>query len=45
MPRCVIERDPLGLGSMPQRAQISTAMRTKRVLHELGPDLHWSHSY
>jgi hypothetical protein len=45
MPRYVIERDAPGVGQMPPRDQKATAMRAKRVLHELGPDIHWLHSY
>jgi hypothetical protein len=45
MPRYVIERDALGVGQMPPRDQKATAIRAKRVLHELGPDIHWLHSY
>ena len=45
MPRYVIERDAPGVGRMPPRDQKATVMRAKRVLHELGPDIHWLHSY
>ena len=45
MPRYLIERDAPGVGQMPPRDQKATAMRAKRVLHELGPDIHWLHSY
>ena len=45
MPRYVIERDAPGVGQMPPRDQKATAIRAKRVLHELGPDIHWLHSY
>ena len=45
MPRYVIERDAPGIGEISPREQKSTAIRAKRVLHELGPDIHWLHSY
>jgi hypothetical protein len=45
MPKYVIERDAPGVGAMPPRDQKAAATRTRRVLHELGPDIHWLHSY
>jgi len=45
MPQFVIERDMPGVGSL-GRDELKGASQTScSVLHELGPDIQWVHSY
>ena len=45
MPKFVIERDVPGLGNLSQRDLQAMAIKSNRVLDELGPRIQWLHSY
>lgn len=45
MPKYLIERDIPGMGKLSKRDLQAIALKSNRVLHELGPDIHWQHSY
>ena len=45
MPRYLIERDAPGIGSLSQRDLQAMALKSNRVLEELGPNIQWQHSY
>jgi hypothetical protein len=45
MPKYVIERNIAGLGSVPADEMQAIAQKSCGVLHELGPDVQWDHSY
>lgn len=45
MPKYVIEREVPGVGSLSLRDQKAGALKSRRVVEELGPDIKWQHSY
>lgn len=45
MPKYLIERDVPGLGALSARDYQTMALKSNRVLHDLGPDVQWQHSY
>lgn len=45
MPKYLIERDVPGLGDLSERDLQALALKSNRVLSELGTDIHWQHSY
>ncbi|MBZ0271019.1 DUF4242 domain-containing protein [bacterium] len=45
MPRYVIERNMPGAGDATPAELKEIAAKSNAVLHELGPDVHWEHSY
>lgn len=45
MPKYVIKREVPGIGQLSAREQQAAAMKTCRVLDELGPEIQWQHSY
>jgi len=45
MPRYVIERTVPGVHRLNAEAMKNLAARSNQVLHEMGPDVQWEHSY
>ena len=45
MPKFVIEREIPGAGQMTEAQLHETAMKSVKVLRELGPQIQWLHSY
>jgi len=45
MPKYLIERTVPGAGQMDAAALAAIAGKSNGVLHELGPDIQWVHSY
>ena len=45
MPKYLIERTVPGAGQMDDAALAAIAQKSNGVLHELGPDVQWLHSY
>jgi hypothetical protein len=45
MKRFVIERDIPGAGTLEREQLREAAQKSNSVLHELGPDIQWVHSY
>lgn len=45
MPKFVIEREIPGVGSMSQGELREAALKSLEALKELGPHIHWLHSY
>jgi hypothetical protein len=45
MPKYIIERDIPGAAKLSQRDLQAIAIKSNRVLHKLGPDIQWLHSY
>lgn len=45
MPKYIIEREVPGVGELSLRDQKAGAMKSRRVVEELGPDIKWQHSY
>lgn len=45
MPKYLIERDVPGLGQFSERDLQALALKSVRVLHGLGPEIQWLHSY
>lgn len=45
MPKFIIERDIPGMGKLSERDRQAIALKSNRVLSELGPDIQWQHSY
>ena len=45
MPKYLIERDVPGLGGLSERDLQAMALKSNRVLNELGADIQWQHSY
>ncbi len=45
MPKYLIERDVPGIGKMSARDLQALSLKSNRVLHEMGPDIHWLESY
>ena len=45
MKRYVIERDIPGVGTLEREQLRQAAVKSNSVLHDLGPDIQWDHSY
>ena len=45
MPKFVIEREIPGAGKMSPEQRQQAAQKSNSVLHKLGPDIQWVHSY
>jgi uncharacterized protein DUF4242 len=45
MPKYVIERTVPGAGQMDDEALAAISAKSNGVLHDLGPDIQWVHSY
>ena len=45
MPQFVIEREVPGAGSLSQEQIRELSLRSLEVLHEMGPQIQWLHSY
>ena len=45
MPKYVIERDILGIGSLPPPDLRGAADKSNEALREIGPQIQWVHSY
>ncbi|WBY02023.1 DUF4242 domain-containing protein [Ramlibacter tataouinensis] len=45
MPRYLIERDIPGIGQAGPRELKALALKSARVLRQLGPEIQWVHSY
>jgi hypothetical protein len=45
MPRYIIERNVPGVHRLNDEAMKNLAARSNEVLHEMGPDVQWIHSY
>lgn len=45
MPKFVIEREVPGAGQWSAAEQQAAARRSNNVLHEMGPEIQWVHSY
>lgn len=45
MPKYLIERDAPQVGQLSERDRQAMAMKSNRVLRQLGPDIQWQHSY
>ena len=45
MPKYVIERTVPGAGQMDDAALAAISAKSNAVLHDLGPDIQWVHSY
>jgi hypothetical protein len=45
MPKYVIERDLPGAGAMSKDQLQAISQKSCGVLHEMGPDIQWMHSY
>lgn len=45
MPKFIIERDVPGVGAQSLRDQKAGAIKSRRVVEELGPGIKWQHSY
>jgi hypothetical protein len=45
MPKYVIERDLPGAGSLSGEDLRSISQKSNKVISDLGPDIHWLHSY
>lgn len=45
MPKYVIEREVPGVGAQSLREQKAGALKARRTVEELGPDIQWLHSY
>ena len=45
MPKYLIERTVPGAGQMDASALAAIAKKSNGVLRDLGPDIHWQHSY
>lgn len=45
MPKYVIEREVPGVGHLSLRDQKAGALKSRRTVEELGPDIKWQHSY
>jgi Protein of unknown function (DUF4242) len=45
MPKYIIERHIPGAASLSQRDLQAIAMKSNRVLNDLGPSIQWMHSY
>lgn len=45
MPKFLIERDVPGLGNLSDRDYKAMSLKSNRVLHDLGSDIQWQHSY
>ncbi len=45
MPKFVIERDVLGIGSLPPPETRGVAEKSNKALRELGPQIQWLESY
>lgn len=45
MPKYLIERDVPGLGQFSERDLQALSLKSVRVLHGLGPEIQWLHSY
>lgn len=45
MPKYLIERDAPGLGDLSERDLQAMALKSNRVLEELGNGIQWQHSY
>lgn len=45
MPKYLIEREVPGAGNLSERDRQAIALKSNRVLHEMGPDIHWLETY
>jgi Nickel responsive protein SCO4226-like len=45
MPKFVIERDIVGIGNLPRQELQAISRKSSSVLHSMGPDIQWVHSY
>lgn len=45
MPKFIIEREVPGVGAQSPHEQKAGALKSRRALEELGPDIKWQHSY
>ena len=45
MPKYIIEREVPGVGALSLRDQKAGALKSRRAVEELGPDIKWQHSY
>jgi hypothetical protein len=45
MPKFVIERDLPGAGKLSEEDLRSISQKSNRVICDLGPEIHWLHSY
>jgi hypothetical protein len=45
MPQFVIEREVRGAGSLSEEALREISLRSLQTLREMGPQIHWLHSY
>jgi len=45
MPKYIIERDVPGVGDLSAREQKAGALKSRRTIDDLGPDIRWQHSY
>jgi Protein of unknown function (DUF4242) len=45
MPKFIIERDMPGAGSLSPEALRAASQKSNQVLADLGPEIHWLHSY
>ena len=45
MPKFVIERDIVGIGNLPQQELQAISRKSSSVLHGMGPEIQWVHSY
>jgi len=45
MPQFIIEREVAGAGSLSEKEIRDLSLRSLEVLHDLGPQIQWLHSY